>query len=279
MTFSLDQSEKESFLLVSFAYGAGLASRAYYTNWSEDYGIYVATPAMKVILPPNSGKFEDKPADISMPSDDFVDRLTDGMPHSEVTVQIDEMTRSLDGSSSAKRLVLFIGTVVSTVRNAERREGRVIRARPAKEFLDVQLGPPVDHQCWLTFNGPGCDGGSPSAGAPSGLISTGDTIVSIEGRKITVSAGPSHAVDHHYLNGYMERDGLRIKIRAYDAGVDDKVFYLSRQPPSEWEGQAVTIVAGCTKTKERCAEWSNLDNFNGVGIAIPKWHPSYEDSP
>lgn len=282
MSSATDLPEKESFITLTFTYGdPGSPSFAYYTNWTENYGIYAATPAMKVALPQNIGLFQDQIATIELPTDAFVDRLCDGLPHSPVTVQITEITRPMEGGPSSAQRVLFLGRVTTTVRNSQGRNGsRLIKARTEKEFLDVPLGVPADYLCAHAFDENGCNGGSPAAGEPTHASLSGGTVQTIEGRKVTLAGSPTISYDHYFTNGYIERDGLRLRIRDYDAAVDDKVLWLVRQPPSEWLGQAVSLKPGCRKTITDCRDdHDNEANFAGYGMGIPKWHPVIEDSP
>jgi hypothetical protein len=278
---ALDQAEKESYLLVLFTYGdPSDPDFAYYTNWSQDQGPYVGTPALKVTIPKNTGVMQNDPATIELPSDTFTDRLTNGEPHSEVTVQVEEITRGLDGGPAASRLLLFTGTVVSSMKSTKGRSGnRVLKVQIEKNFLDVPLGVPTEHHCVFVFNGFGCDSGTVSGGSPVGPILVSPTVATIDGKVLTTTSPPTAPNPTHYRRGFFRREGVIVEIRDFDASVSGITFYCTRRPPADWVGQQVELIAGCTGEIGRCREWDNEQNFGGWGSAIPAYNPAFEDSP
>jgi len=182
---------------------------------------------------------------------------------------------------SATILTLFTGKVTSTIRNKDgRANARLIKAKSWKQFFKVRMGMPADHQCPFMFNQIGCNSGTEAGGFPNPLGSpAGKSITLIEGHKITLSSGLATTFNTQYNRGYIEREGIRIDIREFDAGVADDVLYLTRQPPTDWLGQNISIFSGCDKTIENCRLWNNEQNFGGVGYGIPAYNPNFEDTP
>jgi hypothetical protein len=281
-TESLKSPQKEGFLLVTFQYGDPAApSFAYYTNRSEDYAEFMATPTLAVDLPPNIAELRDQGvAKFKMPRDAFVERLTDGLPTAPTLVKVEEMTLPVKTEDSGKRLVLFVGKVTSTVRNVGNRSGtREIRARSWKSLLDIRMGYTVDSDCPFIFDGLGCNSGTVSGGSPVGSRTAAGTVLAVDGNKLTFSASLSAFRQHHYSRGYAVKDGIKIDIREFDSAVDDTVVYLTRPPPTNWLGASVQLFAGCRKTIDDCREWTNEANYGGVGTGIPAYNPDIEVPP
>lgn len=282
MVKALTSPQKESFILLTLQYGDPASPTfAFYTNRSEDWaGQFISTPALDVELPKNNGAFDEAVCNIKIPSDAFVDRFTDGLPTSPCFVTVEEVTLPIVIGEAASILTLFTGKVTSTIRNKDgRANARLIKAKSWKQFFNVRMGMPADHQCPFVFNKIGCDSGTFAGGAPSGAGPSGGTIATIDGRKITFTIAPTHARDNIYNKGYISKDGINIDVREYDASVDANAFYLTRQPPTDWLGQHVDLFPGCDKTIENCRDWVNEQNFGGVGFGIPAYNPLFEDSP
>lgn len=276
MPDSLSSPSKESFLCVTLQNGDPSAPvTVYYTNRSEDYGNFVAMPELEVDLPPNTSQIQDDTASILLASNAFTDRITDGLPTSPTNIRIEEVILPTRVGDAARKLVLFVGKVTSSLRNRNgKANSRGLKARSWRSFLDVRMGYMVDAQCPLRFNGVGCGQGD----GPTGLKVTGGTIASIDGLKITMSGSLTAPTQNHYRSGYVTLDGINIDIREFDSSVDDTVLYLSRQPPAYWIGQSVQVFAGCDKTIDRCRQWANEDNFDGVGYGIPSYNPLFQDA-
>ncbi|MEK7425260.1 MAG: phage BR0599 family protein [Actinomycetota bacterium] len=277
---AIDQPEKESYYLVTFTYGDPAdPDFAFYTNRDQDVFPHISTPSLAVKLPQNSGLFEDGLCEIELPNDAFSNRLTDGHPTSPTRVEVVEMTRPLEGGPTATRLMLFVGDVVSTIRNAGGNSRmRKIKALPVKQFLDIPMGMPANHECGYTFNGAGCNPPGVGAGGPVGGVSTSRVILSIEGKKVTLTSGLTGTDRHPWQRGHISLDGIIVEIRDWDSVAAD-VLYLTRQPPTYWVGQTIFVEAGCDKSVERCRLWDNEQNFGGPGYAIPAYNPVFEDRP
>ncbi len=274
MSFAYEQSEKESFLLVTFTYGDPDApTTALYTDWQEDYvGGFISTPNMEVKLPENTGTFEEKPCTIELTRDNFSGTLGSGIAHSPCYVRVREITRSLSGGPQASDLTVFNGRVVSTVKNYQGRSDRIlIRALPQKSRMEVALALPCNHHCIWTLFGRGC-------ALSRAAFKVLGTISAIDGKQITTAtAGITGKPDKYWHRGYVEYDGLRIGIQNWTLA-DATHLFLVRRPPDSWIGPTLDFYPGCDKTVETCiARFNNEDQFGGVGYAIPPYNPLIED--
>lgn len=281
MSDALDQSAKESFILVTFTYGDPAdPSYAYYTNRSESYSIFQSMPSLEVELPPNTGVFGQDICTIRMAADSFSDRLTDGLPTSRTEIQVEEITLSLEVGGAAERLLLFSGQVTATIRNYQgRANARAIKAKSKKTYLDVKMGLQIDHQCPFIFNGLGCDSGTFAGGSPLHSNPSAATVATISGHKLTVTADLTAPIQHLFRKGYVSFDGINIDIRDFDSLISLRDLYLTRQAPDYWVGQVIQIFPGCDKTIENCRDQVNEANFGGIGYGMPAYNPALEQSP
>lgn len=275
MSFAYAQPEKESLCLVTFQYGDPTTPTfSRYTDWTEDYvGGFVATPAMKITIPENSGAFEERPLKIEMPLDAFTTLLSSGLPHSPIYVRVQEITRALSGGPQATNLTHFMGRVMRSTRNYNGKKGRVmIQALSIKSRLEKSLALPCNHHCIWTLFGRGC--GLSSIGFTTEVV----TLDAIDGKVVTTTtAGVTSRPDKFWHRGYLEYDGLTISIQNWSSA-DPTKLYLMKQPPSAWLSATLRAVAGCDKTIETCRDrFNNEEHFGGFGYAIPSHHPILED--
>ncbi len=283
MAEAVDLSAKRPWTLVRFVHGGGSKAA---TNRDSDFSFggvtYVSTPDMVVRLPDNDGLFRESPCTIQLPLEpdpDFTDRFTNGEPHASTTVTITEIIKgdAEDITASTNIFTVFQGLCVSGRRNVRGRKDIIeIKALPLKARLkSVSLGVPCNHQCAHRLGDAGCKVNM----AVSNRTQT-PTITDISGAKVTVSSIPTGLGDRFFQRGYMLFEGLPIGIHDWrDEGNGDRLeFFMNRQPPANWDGEQVTIFAGCDKTQETCnGRFANLENFWGLGFAIPAYHPNYED--
>lgn len=274
MTFAYAQPEKESFVLVEFAYGdSNDQTIVRYTDWQEDYvGGYVSNPSMSVKLPENAGTFDERMCEIELTLNDFADLASNGVAHSPIYVSVQEITRPLSGGPQATNLVAFKGRVVTTIRNYQGRSNRVLfKALTIKGRLEIPLALSCNHHCPWTLFDRGCQ-------LNPGLFVEAGTITAIDGKVLTtVSASVIGKADKYWHRGYVEFEGLKIGIQNWSSA-DSHNFYLVRKAPESWLGASVTFVAGCDKTIETCrSRFSNEAHFGGVGYAIPPYNPLLEN--
>lgn len=274
---AINQSNKRSFTLVKFTFGDPAAPTVKrFANVAADVtgsdGVFLAKPDMAVIIDMFTGVFDEKPLKIRLDksSDSFFDDISNGEPHSPIFVEIWELIESVDGTDD--ELKLFSGRIAKVFDNFQGKQNQIqIECRTWKGKIDIPLGVLATHQCPWIFTQEPCD---VVARTFAGVV---DSIVGFE---VTLTAAPATGsppatfFPREFHRGYMKRDGLRITIRDWESGV---VFKMTKPPPQEWIGNAVTLVAGCDKTIETCRTiHDNEERFNGLGFAMLPYNPNYE---
>lgn len=92
---------------------------------------------------------------------------------------------------------------------------------------------------------------------------------------LTLTGTPAGAI-FIYNNGYIEFEGLRIKIAYWESGA---AFSMSEIPPASWVGETVTIAIGCDKTLQSCRDiHSNESEFFGLGYSMVDYNALYEET-
>jgi len=268
--------EKEGFVLVTFLYGANLASQARYTDWDQSFLGFTSEPRMKLEIPENAGTFDKRELRIVLPLDNFVSRASSGVPHSPIYVIVEELTQGLFTGDQSSQKVLYAGRITRSIKNYQGQNNQAaFFSLSIKSRLDISMGLPCNHQCaWTLFKG-GC-GVTP--------VQVLGQIQSSDGTEITVTdAGfttPGTTDARYWKRGYAEKDGLRIAIRDYDGDVDTSKAYMARPVPSDWilaGFSSIQFVPGCDKTIETCrARWNAEQFFMGLGYAIPSYQPNFE---
>lgn len=286
MAEALDLSTKEAYHLVSFVHAGGAA---YYTDWTSDVSFngndYISTPDMEVKLPANDGLFGEQVCNVAVPktsgdatNDTFADRISNGQPHAETTVTVVEIVRPTVAGPSQNTNTLFVGEISRARRNFRKRRDKIqISALPIKSRLaDISLGLPTMHHCINRLGDDGCK--VDMTGSPRRVSAV---ITAIDGRKVTIqtNAAVEAQADRFYQRGFIQFEGLNVDTQDWRSA-DPLDFFMVRQVPDHWLNQVVVIVAGCDQTVETCrSRYSNEDNFNGVGIAMPAYNPNFEDAP
>lgn len=274
---AIDQSNKRSFTLVKFTFGDPAAPTVLrFVNVAADVtgsdGVFLAKPDMGVNIDMFTGVFDEKPVKIGLDkrSDSFFDDISNGEPHSPIFVEIWELIESVDGADDEFKL--FSGRVARVSDNFRGKQNQIqIECRTWKGKVDIPLGVLATHQCPWIFTGEGCE---VVARTFAGTVS------SITGFQIVLTSAPATGsppttfFEREFQRGYMKRDGLRITIRDWQSG---DTFQMTKPPPQEWIGNAVTLVAGCDKTIETCRDiHDNEERFNGLGFAMLPYNPNYE---
>lgn len=233
------------------------------SDWGGLTTVWTAVPAMKIEFSKQHGGVEDAPVTIFMPADlDPATGLISGVPFADVDVLIEEMEPGNDDTLRP----IFYGRVTEATYNPSGMQSTArLKVSGLKTALDVPCGAAITNTCIWLFGDASCQ-------VDVDALKVSATVNAIDGSVVTLSvAGPSAG---YYHRGWIERDGSRIMIREYTTGND---YTLVRPPPSSWNGQTVTLVPGCDKTKEVCENrWSNLERFGGAGLGIPGYNPIFE---
>lgn len=271
---SLNKPTIVSYLKVTFTHDPVNFTTEKYTDLPEALpGGFQSVPTMSVDIPENTGTLEKKECKIELPLDTFTTRITNGRPHAPISVLIQEVNLPTDPAVQADQLTVFRGRVMRAKRNPAGKANLVrLICQGPKSRLKVPVGLPVMHHCPFDTYGPG-----------SQLLRVNfrdqRRIDVISGNVVTIDADPANA-DTWFKNGYMEHNGLTIKIREWDDAVDPLEFTLIEEPPADWLLQFVNIYAGSNKTLEDVRDkLTNEEHFGGIGYKIPAYNPSFEDRP
>ncbi len=90
---------------------------------------------------------------------------------------------------------------------------------------------------------------------------------------LTLTGTPAGAT-FIYNNGYIEFEGLRIKIAHWESGAS---FSMSEIPPDSWVGEDVTIFIGCDKTLNSCdVIHNNVSEFFAPGYSMVDHNALFE---
>lgn len=277
MSTAIDQSNKRSFTLVKFTFADPAAPAVLrFANVAGDVtgsdGVFLAKPDMEILIDMFTGVFDEKPVKIKLDktSDPFFDAISNGEPHSPIFLEIWELIDSVDGGDD--EIKLFSGRVSKVSDNFRGRQNQIqIEARTWKGKIDIPMGVIATHQCPWIFTGEGCE---VVARTFAGTVDT------VTGFQVVLDAAPDTGnppttfFPREFHRGYMKRNGLRITIRDWESG---DTFQMTKPPPQEWIGEAVTLVAGCDKQIETCRTiHDNEDRFNGLGFAMLPYNPNYE---
>lgn len=257
----------DSHVLVTLYFNNGDYKK--YTDSSLPVPGYTSVPNMEVSGLKNSGTLDSPKVRIVLPADDWVSRVASGVPHSPITIRIQEVSTSPDGAVAGN--LLMRGDISEIVKNFQKKKNRVaLMATREQGLLDRSLGLQCTHQCqWVVF-GRGC-------GLDRDLFSQNATIDTINGHTLTtltVQAGTKPA--EYWHKGYVEFEDLRIAIRK-TLNTNPLEFTMARRCPDEWLGQVVKVVPGCNGNIEVCRDtYINEGRFMGIGFDIPAHDPTYE---
>lgn len=285
MSESLDLAAKQSYYLVQFQWD-GSGGEKLYTDWTSHVGYagktFTCTPSMEVKVPKNDGVFSKQDCRITLPlsstSTDFTQLVSNGLPFAPTSVTVYEIAKTVQGGPRTNVSIVFIGDVDTAVRNPEgKKDTIVLECLSLKSKLeDITLGVSCNHQCGNRLGDPSC---KVDLSIENRTVNA--TVTAIDGQKVTVATNAtiSGKADYFFSQGHIKRNSVNLTIREWRSS-DPLVFYMSRQPPTEWVGQVVQVVVGCDFTVETCrSRFNNENEFNGRGFAMPAHHPVYEDVP
>ncbi len=266
--------EKESFLLVLFRHGdPDDLDEERYTDFDQDFSGYTATPGMDVEIPENTGHFDEKEARFILPTDTFLERVSNGKPHSPIFIRVEEVTQGLGTGDQNSQRTIFNGRATRARRNYQGRSNSVcVFALPGKSRLDIPMGLPCNHHCaWNVFS-LGC-------GLTRASFVIDGEIDSADGQVVTVTtATVTNKTDTYWRRGYLRKDGLSIMVRDWNDSVPTQ-FQMARRVPDDWIGGSgdIEFVPGCDKLISTCRDrYSNEEHFMGLGYAIPPYNPIIE---
>lgn len=280
MSEALDLPAKESWQLLLLTNVVTSEVLGAYTNLDSDYpfesNTFTSVTDLEIVRGENSGTLEASPWEFRIRMvDAFLSTASSGLPVPWIRAEVIEITKGSGGSVSTLRP--FRGYLTHTKRNPSGARDYVgLIARNSKALLEgATLGTSAMHTCVNTLGDLDCKVDMTSL--PNIVTVTLSTIV---GRLVTLASLMTGRPDRFYERGSLTVDGLEIRIREWRNEVEgDRLeVWLAETPPTSWVGATASLRAGCSKDKEACDTLhANLDNFKGVGYAMPPYHPVYEN--
>jgi hypothetical protein len=269
---------KECVVLLEMSYGAASVLRM--NDSQEDInsplGLFVASPPLKVTLPPITGMLDVKPVEVELPYTQFqtfLEPVTSGRAFSEVYARCWRWTRT----PGYDRLeMLFSGRLSVATRNPSGRQDIVkLQLATLKAETKRKVGLIVDSKCQWTF------GDAKTCTKNLTPLHETGAITAFTRNVLTITGLSSH-IDRYWQKGRIEHDGVSLTIRGWTSGT---TFKVNKLLPKEWEETittygsiSVTVIPGCDKLYDTCnTGWSNAVNFRGSGFAIPVYNPLYEN--
>lgn len=266
---SLDTAAESSLAtLVTFLYGSSAARYTTHLNpIIAGDGTFAPEPSIEVTLGAQHGGSADVPVQIRMKMRQPLEALTTQRAHAPVRVRIEEV----DPSDLSTRRVLFAGIVRMSDRSIDGQSG-VVRLEIAgwKHSLEVASnGWQANTTCNSFF-------GDSICGVDLAAIREAASVDALEGNLVTLDGLTTVAVAGYWRFGYLEYEGLRIKVREYTTGSQ---LTLLRAPPAAWLNQTITATPGCDKRLATCRDrWNNEARFSGFGLKIPAYNPLLEST-
>ncbi len=292
MTTPLQDTNKRVRNFVLFKYGKkGSESFRGYTDSTEPetlFGrVYIPTTKLGISRWTREGGLTEGELSITLPLkndagdvDSFVDRISSGEPNPMICqVQI---MRVVDEGPSSDVRTRFRGEVEVATRNAGGVAGIVkFTCKTWKSKLNYALGLPIDLNCPWTLYDKNC--GVPRATfTERGIVTVVNrTILTIPNLTTSTVIHGSPWTGFYWKHGWLESDdGVRLMIREWKAGIDTAdLFLVDREPPADWLGAEIDVVAGCLKVPENCDfPFNNRKRYGGAGANMPTESPVYRGS-
>lgn len=240
---------------------------------STKFGLFdLPRPAMSVKLDDNSTAFSDTESTIEFPFErgNFIEWASEGHPMPRITFEVfqffpesGEINKLYRGHLAYAETTTEKG--VDVVRFACHWSSAYLRECPASaatQFCDNDF---ADRVCRRSLTG------------LVGGITTAITVVSVEGRLVTLSGVGEASIAHplHFVNGTLRVLATDITIIGWSP-LDPTKFELEEAPTKRWVGATAAIYPGCSGTLENCRLWGNERQFLAPGIATPETNPVYE---
>ncbi len=192
--------------------------------------------------------------------------IYDGIQYGHVEVHIYEITLDIDTSAVISAQKIIKGLLYNS---SARIDSRILNLeiKEDKYYFDKIGGVRCTEQCSVkNFGDKICK---------KTVTSVTGTVLSVVGTILTLTATPAGDT-RIYNNGYIELDGLRIKIALWESGA---VFSMAEIPPASWVTEAVSVFIGCDKTLQSCRDIHDNENeFFGLGHSMVDYNALYEET-
>lgn len=274
----LEKPAKEGYWLVRLKWGDPDSPSFWRsTDANEDLlvgrELYLGTSLLEVKAAASTGVFERQTWEFDLPAvaaqQTLLDALSTGRAHSDI--EITALEYSIEGGE-AQVLTFLEGTITEVVRNPGGHAEIVrFRAETLKAETQRAVGMQSDENCIWTF------GDLKTCGKNIVNLREGGSMTAVSGLTVTIT-GLSVQRDRYWNRGFIEKDGVRIKIKEWISGTS---FLLTRFVPLVWENSLpfnVDVVPGCDKTLKTCSLWGQVIERLAPGEVIPEYNPTMAES-
>jgi hypothetical protein len=255
---------------VRFTWGDPVKTAAY-VRWERDEqaGLYLSAPELDVKLERQDGGVAPAPGRVQL----LIERqplntLCRPYAHAPVTVEIGEVD-PLNWADTFR--IDFVGKAARTYRNKWKNRRLVeVEVVGLKERLGYPVGLPVLSSCQHVLGDEGCQ---KDLGPHTFFV----VCTGVVGRAVTFAGLPARPIPAYFQWGEMNFDGLSVLVGDDPGGNTLQSAY--KNPPPEWVGQTLKVVAGCDKRIDGDCRtlYQNEHRFVGLGIKVPAYNPQYEN--
>lgn len=269
-----------------------------------DGHLYSPEPAIDVKLPKQGISIDEEPCIVTLPTQrllnpeniPIVEILSQARSTPAVRIQVKVIKKASQDQQILEHL--YDGVLDKSRRNPSGNKGVIeLEFLPDWQFRleDISLGRRCDPTCDVIFGKTGCRVDTSqyftSPGPWFKLVRRATVTATFasyrNSRNVTLAIDaasmPGVGQDAIYnqpkdwwVRSYLEADSVRIPVQEWTQGTSD--FILNRIPPLSWEtpGKKLTLVPGCPKTPQACADRNNSERFGGLGFGIPAYNPTLE---
>lgn len=271
---TLQSTNQLSVLTVRFDFGTQVLR---FCDAAEDFvadgNTYTSDVNLRFEAPERSGLLEEDDGELFMSSVwTFLQQSVDGRAFPPLTIEVVEyvMSSQIPATPAADVLYHYRGKVAVSEINPDGEEGvcKLTSTNP-KQRTEKSLDSLALERCRNDFGSMKVCQFDRDA-----VIQTG-TMTVIDRNTVTITGIPSQ-INGWFQDGYVEYQGLRIKIRDWRSG---DTFVLTQIPPISWEESlpiTVDVAPGCDKSRGNCNVFNQNSVFRGIGIDIPDHHPVFE---
>jgi hypothetical protein len=193
----------------------------------------------------------------------LIGNIYDAYPYGRVEVfiyelEVDMITHEVLSGSTIMKGLLYAASSRLDTRLLD------VEIKEDKYYYDKTGGVACNEQCTAAYFGDKICG--------KGVTAEDISVLSISQSVLTLNSSPAASV-FTYNNGYVEFEGLRIKIAFWESGA---ILSMSDIPPETWVGETVRLVAGCGKMISDCRRHNNESEFFGLGYSMVDYNALYE---
>ncbi len=229
----------------------------HYTDYVYDENTYTHMPSISVPALKDTGDLSTEDVKIEgIPIESgILGYISNHLPYSRVRVSIQELLVYTDDSIDV--IYHFEGLLYQAIPYHGQGYMTFV-CRDLRYYTDMTAGIPCTEQCAALYFG--------DKVCAKEVLTESHVVDSIDGLNLTVVGALVNTTPLLYNKGYVEKDGVRIKIKYHESGL---TFQLAKNPPSFWIGEYVKLYAGCDRRLATCRSiHDNESRFQGLGYGM-----------